>query len=132
MTPARHISGAFAQTGITERYGGVSAVKKPVDLLPLLKPCQRPVLPQDRRHIRERSLQPVMPCHQGPFAKVKPLVHNLPEPFHIPSGGTGHIHQIQGDNALIESAVKLGVIIFVMVYGKERTASHTGIAVAIL
>ena len=55
MTLPGHIADTLAQAGIAQRYGRIPVVEKSVDLLSLLKPCQRAILPEDRRYVRGRA-----------------------------------------------------------------------------
>ena len=73
-----------------------------------------------------------MAAHEGFVAKLQPLVEDRPELVHIPTGGEGHVHQVDGDHALIEAAVILGLSsLRVHIGGQEGAAAHAGVAVAL-
>lgn len=48
-----------------------------------------------------------MTAAQRAVAKLQALLKNLPEAVHIALRRAGHIYQVDGDNALIETAVEL-------------------------
>ena len=128
---AHHVAGTFAESCVTQGDGGVTAVEQLINLLTLFQTGQRAVLPENRSHIRRCSLQTVVTAHERLVAEFQTLVEDLPELLHVFSGGAGHVHQIQGDNALIESAVELRLVVLVFIYCQEGTASHTRVAVAL-
>ena len=69
---------------------------------------------------------------QGAVAERQTLVENLPELVEVAAGAEGHIHQIDGHNALIEAAVILGLAgLGVHIRGEEAAAAHAGVAVAL-
>ena len=128
---AGHVLDALIQSRVAEGDGRVAAVEELVDRLTLLQAGQRAVLPQDGRGVRERALEPLVAAQQRPVAQLQPLIKDLPEPLQVTAGGKRHIHQVNGNNALIETAIKLWLIIFIMIYSQEGTTSHTWIAVSI-
>ncbi len=132
VAAAGHILDALIQAGIAEADGGVAAEEQLVDLLALLQTGQRAVLPQDRGSVAGGAQQPLVACLKGTMAEGQPLVEDLPELLKVATGGQGHIHQVDGDDALIEAAVILGLAgLRVHIRGQEAAAAHAGIAMAL-
>ena len=71
-----------------------------------------------------------MAAHQCLVAQMQTLVKNLPELVHILTGGQRHVYQVNGDNALVETAVVLRLAVFIHIGSQEGTAAHAGIAMA--
>ena len=85
-----------------------------------------------------------MTAHQSTIAKIKSLVKNLPELCHIAAACASDINKVNGNNALIESAVILFLALNIIlcscdiadsrlgksVGSKERTATHRSINIA--
>ena len=68
-------------------------------------------------------------------AEFQTLIQNLPELLHILMCGTCYINQIDGYNALIETAIVLMLSAFtksLCIRSEERTASHTRIYISVL
>ena len=128
---AGHILAALIQARIAQADGGIAAVEQLVDGLALLQAGQRAVLPQDGRGVAQRALQAVVAAHQGLVAQLEALVKNLPELVKIAAAGQGHVHQIDGDNALIKAAIVLRLAVLVDIGGQEAAAAHAGEAVAL-
>ena len=99
VAAAGHILDALIQAGIAEADGGVAAEEQLVDLLALLQTGQRAVLPQDRGSVAGGAQQPLVACLKGTMAEGQPLVEDLPELLKVATGGQGHIHQVDGDDA---------------------------------
>ena len=55
----------------------------------------------------------------------------LPEFIEAAAGGQGDVHQVDGDNALVEAAVILGLAVLVDIRRQEAAAAHAGVAVAL-
>ena len=128
---AGHILHALIQTGIAQTDGGVAAEQQLVDLFALLQSGQCAVLPQNGSGIAGSAQQSLVPCLQCAVAQGQTLVEDFPELLKVALGGECHIHQIDGDNALIESAVVLGLAgLGVHIGGQEAAAAHAGVAVA--
>ena len=128
---AGHILHAFIQTGIAQTDGGVAAEQQLVDLFALLQAGQRTILPQDGCGIAGGAQQSLVPCLQCAVAQSQTLVEDLPELLKVALGGECHIHQIDGDNALIEPTVVFGLAgLGVHIGGQEAAAAHAGVAVA--
>ena len=72
-----------------------------------------------------------MTLHKRTVAKVKAFVKDLPELAHILAGGEGNIHQIKGNDTLVESAVILRFAILINIRRKEAAAAHAGVTVAL-
>ena len=65
-------------------------------------------------------------------AESQALVKDLPELLEVAAGGKGYIHQIDGDNTLIEAAVVFGLAgLGVHIGSQEAAAAHAGVAVAL-
>ena len=128
---AGHVFDAFIQPGIAQGDGGVAAIEKPVDGLALLEPGQGAILPQNGGRVGEGALEPVVAAHQGLVAQLQALVEDVPEFLLVLPGGQGHVHQIDGDDTLVEPAVVLGLSIFVHIGREEGAAAHAGVAVAL-
>ena len=132
MALAGHILHAFVQAGIAQTDGGIAAEEQLVDLFALLQACQCAVLPQNGGSITGGAQQPLMACLQSPVAQIQTLVKDLPELFKVAAGAQGNVHQIDGDHALIEAAVVLGLAgLGVYIGGQEAAAAHAGVAVAL-
>ena len=128
---AGHILAALIQARIAQTDRGIATVEQLVDRLALLQAGQCAVLPQDGRGIAQRALQAVVAAHQGLMAQLKALVKQLPELVKIAAAGQCHIHQIDRDNALVETAVILGLAVLVQIGGQEAAAAHAGKAMAL-
>ena len=129
---AGHILDALVQAGVAQADGGVAAEQQLVDLLALFQAGQGAVLPQDGGGVAEGAQQPLVAGLQGPVAQVQPLVEDLPELFKVAPRAQGHVHQVDGDDALVEPAVVFGLVgLGVHVGGQEAAAAHAGVAVAL-
>ena len=95
------------QAAVAQGNGGITVKQKLIDGLALFQSCQGTVLPQDRSDIGDGAEQTLMTAAQRAVAKLQTLLKNLPEAGHIALRRAGHIHQVDGDNALIETAVEL-------------------------
>ena len=126
-----HIFAALIQACVTQADGGVTAVQQLVDGFALLQAGQGTVLPQDGGGVAQGALQAVVAAHQGLVAQLQAFVKDLPELIKVAAAGQGHIHQIDGDNALVEAAVILGLAVLVHVGGQEAAAAHAGEAMAL-
>ena len=92
------------------------------------------MLPMNRAHIRNSTEQPLMTSLQCSMANIQSFIKDFPECVHIPTRATCYIHQIDGNNTLIEAAVvflpldPVSCICYIFsspIRSKERTASHT-------
>ena len=141
---AGHVFDALIKSGVAQRNGGVAAIEQLVDGFALGQPRQRTVLPQDGRGVGQRALEPLMTAPQRPVAQLQTVFKDLPEFGHIPAGGQRHVHQIDGDDALIEPAVILGLARLIVsgsghivpaiagtVWGQEAAAAHAGVDVSV-
>ena len=69
------------------------------------------------------------------MAKFQSLIQDFPEFIHIPFGRTCNVYKIDRHNSLIKSSIvfvasiRIALRIF---YRQERTASHTGVHIALL
>ena len=143
VAAAGHILAALVQAGVAQADGGVAAVQQLVDGLALFQAGQRAVLPQDGRGVGQGALQAVVAAHQRLVAQRQPLVKDLPELVKVAVGAERHVHQVDGDDALIEAAVifRLAVVIFgvgnvvpavaAAVGGQKAAAAHAGVHVAV-
>ena len=129
---AGHILDALIQAGVAQADGGVAAEQQLVNLLALLEAGQGAVLPQDGGGVAEGAQQPLVAALQGPVAQIEPLVEDLPELLKVAARAQGHVHQVDGDDALVEPAVVFGLVgLGVHVGGQEAAAAHAGVAVAL-
>lgn len=141
---AGHILAALIQARIAQADGGITAVQQLVDGLALLQAGQGAILPQDGRGIGQGALQAVVAAHEGFMAQVQALVEDLPELVEVAAGGQSHVHQVDGDHALVEAAVILGLAGLIVlgvghvvpavagaVGGEEAAAAHAGVHVAV-
>ncbi len=128
---AGHILAALIQARVAQTDGGIAAVEQLVDGLALLQAGQCAVLPQDGRGVAQCALQAVVAAHQGLVAQLEALVKNLPELIKIAAAGQGHVHQIDGDNALVKAAIVLRLAVLVDIGSQEAAAAHAGEAVAL-
>ena len=132
MALAGHILHTLVQAGIAQTDGGVAAEQQLVDLFALLQACQRAVLPQNGGSVAGGAQQPLMACLQSAVAQIQTLVKDLPELFKVAAGAQGNVHQIDGDHALIEAAIVLGLAgLGVHIGSQEAAAAHAGVAVAL-
>ena len=135
MGLAGHAYAHLMQTAVAQRDGGIAVKQKLVDGLTLFQSCQGTVLPQDRGYIGDGSKQTLMTAAQRAVAELQALLKNLPEAVHITFRRAGYIHQVDGDNTLIETSVELVASVCVslgILHSQERTAAHTGIYVSAL
>ena len=107
MALARHKLDALIKTCITERNGGISAEEKLVDGLALLQSCQCTVLPENGSGIGQGALKTLVTAKERAVAKLQSFVKDLPELFNVTAGGKCYVGQVDGNNALVESAVVL-------------------------
>ena len=109
-----HVFHTLIQSCVSERDRRISAVKQFIDCLSFFQPRQSAVLPKDRGGIGQSSFQAVVSAHKSTVAEIQPLVKNLPELLHIPSGRQGNIHKVNGHNTLVETSVKLIVSVLIL------------------
>ena len=140
---AGHILAALIQARVAQADGGITAVEQFVDGLALLQAGQGTVLPEDGRGVTQRAFQAVVTAHQGLVAEFQTLVENFPELIEVAAAGQRHIYQVDGDHALVETAVVLGLAVVVLcvgyvvpavagaVGGQEAAAAHAGVHVAV-
>ena len=129
---AGQVAYAFAQSGISQRNGRITADQQFVDRLSFFQPGNRAMLPENRSGIGQRSFQPVVAAHQRFVAQLQPFVKNLPELIHVSLGGQRHIDQIDGYDALIETTVEFVVAVFIFPRAEVAAAAHDREAVAFL
>ena len=103
---------------------GITAVKQAVNGLAFFQPRQRAVLPEDRRRVGKGSFQTVVTAHEGAVAQIQTLVEDLPELLHIAAGRKGHIRQVDGHYALVETAVELVLAVLILPRTEGAPASH--------
>ena len=141
---AGHVLHAFIQARVSQRNGGIASVEQLVDGLALGQARQCAVLPQNRRRVGKRALQAVVAAHKGFVAQLQALIEDFPELLLVALRGTRDIDQVDGNDALVEAAVVLRLARFVVarvghivvavaraVGGKEATAAHAGVAIAV-
>ena len=128
---AGHILHTLIQTSVAQADGGVAAKEQLVDLLALLQAGQCAVLPQNGGGIAGGAHQALMAGLQCLVAESQTLVKDLPELLEVAAGGKGYIHQIDGDNTLIEAAVVFGLAVLIHIGGQEAAAAHAGVAMAL-
>ena len=76
--------------------------------LPFLQSCQRSILPQNRRHIRNRSQKTFMAAAQCTVAKSSKRSSRISQNLSlITFRRTSNIHQVNRHYALIKSSVEL-------------------------
>ena len=113
-------------------HGALELKEQLVDLLALLQAGQCAVLPQNGGGIAGGAHQALMAGLQCLVAESQALVKDLPELLEVAAGGKGYIHQIDGDNTLIEAAVVFGLAgLGVHIGSQEAAAAHAGVAVAL-
>ena len=141
---AGHVLDALIKPRVAERDGRIAAVEQLVDGLTLFEPGQRAILPENRRSVGKRTLEPVVAAHERTVAQVKPVVKNFPELIQSAAGRQRDINQIDRHDALIEAAVILGLAWFIIagvcdivpagaraVGRQEAAAAHAGVHVAV-
>ena len=64
------------------------------------------------------------------MTELHALVKDLPEPVHVAAGRKSDIHQVDGDNALVEAAVEFVIAVFILPGTQAAAAAHNGEAVA--
>ncbi len=139
-----HVFDALVQARIAKRDGGVAAVEQLVDGFALLQAGKGAVLPKDGRRIGKRALQALVAATQGAMAKLEAFVEDLPELIHVAVRGQSDVGQVDGYHALVEATVVLRLARLVVagvghvviavagtVGGKERTATHAGVHIAV-
>ena len=140
-----HVVDALCQTGIAEGDGGVTAVEEFVDGLAGFQTGDGAILPEDGSDVGRRAEQTLVADAQSSVAEVEALFHELPELLFILAGRAGDVDEVQGDNALVETAIVLmdaffevlGVFrVAVTVVGEavrsqEGAAAHAGVHVAL-
>ena len=102
-----------------------------VDLFSLFQAQQGSVLPENGRGVGQGSGQALMAALEGPVAELHALVKDFPEFVHIAACGQADIHQVHGDDALVEAAVVFGLSVLVHIRSQEASAAHAGVAVAL-
>ena len=102
-----------------------------VDGFALFETEESAVLPQYGRGVGQRAGQPLVTALKRAVAKLHAFVEDFPELIYVFVRGQTDIDEVDGDHALIESAVVLGLAVFVDVGGEERAAAHAGVAVTL-
>ena len=145
VAAAGHVLDALVQARIAQRYCGIAVVQQPVNRLALFQAGARAVLPQYRRGVGQRALEPVMAVLQRAVAQFKAFVEYLPELIHVAARRQRHVRQVDRDHALIEAAIVLVLARHIVarvgdiaharvgeaVGGQERAATHAGVHVAL-
>ena len=144
VTLARHVLYALIQTGISQADGGIATIQKLVDGLTLFQASKRTVLPQNRSRIGKGSLQAIVTAHQRLPAKLKTLFEDAPELVHVAIRRASNVYQIDGNDALVEAAIVLGLARFVVscvchiaisvartIGSQEGAATHAGVTIAV-
>ena len=72
-----------------------------------------------------------MSASERPVAEIHTLLENSPESVDILICAESYINKIDGNNALIEASVILGLALSVYIRCQEAAAAHTGVAVTI-
>ena len=75
-----------------------------------------------------------MSAHKGTLTELGAAFHKLPEFVFIFAGAAGYIHEIEGYNTLIESAIVFVCTIFTEtgnIRCKEAAASHAGVNITV-
>ncbi len=143
MGLAGHELHALIEACIAQGNGGVASVEQLVDGFPLLQPGQSAILPEDGGGVGQGALQPLVAAAQGLVTQLQPLLKDVPELVHAAPGGKGHIGQVDGDHALVKTAIVLtlaGNIVARVgniacaglskaVGSKEGAAAHAGVDV---
>ena len=120
MALASHRHNTFVQTGITQRDGGIAAVKQLVDGFTLFQAGQSAILPVDRRSIGQGTAQTLVTDLQRLMTQLQPLIENLPEGVIqildvvmvagcLPNfqSAQSNIGEVDGDDSLVETSVPL-------------------------
>ena len=142
---AGHVLHALVKARIAQGDGGIAVKEELVDGFALLQAGQGAVLPENGCGVGQGALQAVVAALQGPVAQLQALFKDAPELVQIPTGGQGHIRQVDGDHALVEAAVVLvlaGFVVFGVgdvadagigeaVRRQEGAAAHAGIHIAL-
>ena len=129
---AGHVLHALIEAGVAERNGGVTAVEQLVDGFTFFEAGQCAVLPENGRGVGEGTLQTLVAAEQCAVAQLEALLKNFPELFAVCAGAEGNVNKVDGDNALIEAAVVLGLSgLGVHIGGEEAAAAHAGVAVTL-
>ena len=141
---AGHVLDALIKSRVAEGNCRISAVEQLVDGFALFEAGQRAVLPEDRRGVGQRALEPVVAAHERTVAQVKPVVKDLPELIQSAAGRQRDVDQIDRHDALIEAAVIFGLARFIVagvcdvvpagagaVGRQEAAAAHAGVHVAV-
>ena len=113
MRFARHISYAFVKPRIAERNSGIAAVQELIYLFAFFKPCKRAVLPQNGRGVRQSAFKTIMTAHKRAIAQFQTIIEYFPELLLVAARRKSHVHKVYRYYPLIESAVILGLAVFV-------------------
>ena len=97
----------LVEAGVAEGKGGVVSEKKLIDLLALLEACQCTILPEDRCDIRGGAHQALMTDAECTVAELQALIEDTPEGLHVAMCRAGDIHEVDRDDALVETAIIL-------------------------
>ena len=80
---AVHCHAALVQTCVTKANSRIAVVEQLVNSLTLFKASQRTILPQNRSHIGECTLQALMTALQCTMAQIQALIKDTPESIFV-------------------------------------------------
>ena len=124
MGYALHELGQLVKAYIAERYCRISVHEVLVNLFALSEPCNGSVLPVHGGYVRKRAHECVMTAHQRIEAELESLFEEFPELLLVAARKNAALGKIDGNDALVESALELVVAVFVFPGGKEGAAAH--------
>ena len=108
---------ALPKACITERNGGISAVKILINSFSLGNSCKSAVLPKNGSGIGKSAGKSFVTSLERSVAKLHSLIENLTEFIHIAPCRESYINKVDGYDALVESSVILWLSVLVNVAG---------------
>jgi len=102
-----------------------------IDSFAFFKAQKRAVLPKDGGRVGHGAGKSFMARLQRSVAELHTVIEYLPEFIYVALCGKTYIHQIHGDNALIEAAVILRLAVFIHIWRQKAAAAHAGVAVTL-
>ena len=135
MGNAQHADAHFIEACVAQGNGAVVVEEEFVDGFAFFKSCQGAVLPEDGGYVGHSAQKPFVAAAEGPVAEFQTVFQDFPEAVHVAVGGAGHVHQVDGDYALVETAVVFMLAVGSKAFGvggEEAAAAHAGVYVAVL
>ena len=126
MALTGHKLGCLVETDITEGDCRVTIHQQWINLFTFLQSGNRTILPVNRADIGSDTKQCIVSAHQSFVAQIQTLIEQAPELLFITLCQNTDLWEVQGYNALVETAFPFIISVLILPRGEERTASHTG------